>query len=123
MTFTAHKNRRVYPVDLYNPPDQPHCIHFANFCTDHQSCPWDHWRGGRPERNWPHYVEYDGETGQWGYTRLNREEIADLKRLEAYEAEIRANAAAVEAERRKIILDRAAEDPAFRALVEHLGIK
>lgn len=131
MPFTAHKDRRVYPPDLYSPPEQPHHIHRVEddegnpiVCTDHRpkACPDEHWIGGHPEVDHPHHVEYDGETGQWGYTRLTDEEIADLKVLEQFEAEQRATAQAAADERLTTLRRRATKDPDFAALLEHLGL-
>jgi len=89
MAFT----KKRYPTDPYERPDQPHHIHKANGCGDHRKevCPESHWIGGRPEESHPHHVEWDGETGRWGYTRLTKEEIIDLQLLWEYESELALN--------------------------------
>lgn len=82
----------------------------------------DRWEGGAPDPEHPHHVEVDVSTGLVGYTRLTDEQVAEQEARAAEEATARASIDAQLRERQDIIRARAKEDPAFKALAEHLGI-
>lgn len=64
MTFEFEFNKR------------PHHVHIEPSCTRQHECGDDHWIGGRPDPNHPHFVEHNVSTGLTGYTRLTAKEIA-----------------------------------------------
>jgi hypothetical protein len=100
----------------------PHHVHVETSCTDHRDCSDEHWEGGRPEPEHPHHVEVDCSTGLVGYTRLTAEEIAER---EAQAVEVAKQQAIIDAklkDRQDLVRARAKDDPAFKALAEHLGI-
>jgi hypothetical protein len=138
MAFDVQNTRRLYPTNLYEPPADPHHIHLAPclsecdlehdhvpVCVDHgiEACPASHWLGGHPVPNHPHHVEFDGSTGQWGYTRLTQEEISDLEQLADFERECQQEQEERVRQRIALIRAKAEHDPAFLALAEHLGIR
>ena len=92
---------------------KPHHVQYSDGLWDER---------GEPEREHPHHVEIDLSTGMVGYTRLSPTEVKEQKA----EAE-KYHKAALELEkvrekRLAAIKGKAREDPAFRALAEHLGI-
>src|SRR6266851_122287 len=97
-------------------------VHVETSCIDHRDCPDDHWEGGRPEPEHPHYVEVDCSTGLVGYTRLTDEEIGKNIAQASEAGNLRDQAAAALEARYELIRGRAEEDPVFKAIAEILGI-
>ena|SRR6266851_10321116 len=100
----------------------PDHVHVETSCIDHRDCPDDHWEGGRPEPEHPHYVEVDCSTGLVGYTRLTDEEIAERARLAEIATKERVEQEKAALKRQAALAVRAAKDPDFKLLLEHLGI-
>ena len=113
----------VHKQGPYERPAEPHHIHLDPDCTNQLECGDDHWQGGRPQPDWPHHVEVDHSTGRVAYTRHTPEEKADYEKADAFLNEQLEKAQAAVTARYDIIRGRAKDDPAFRAIAEHLGIQ
>jgi hypothetical protein len=103
-------------------PDHVH-LYVEPHCGNHLECDGeDHWKGGKPQVDYPHWVEIDVETQLVGYTRLTDKEIAHQREVEIQEQKKIDESFKKVARRVAIMRGKAEEDPAYAILLEHLGI-
>lgn len=98
---------------MFSAHPKPHHVQYPDGIWDER---------GEPEREHPHHVEIDISTGMIGYTRLTAAEIAANKAEGAKLDKAQAELEKARDRRVGIIKGKAREDPAFRAIAEHLGI-
>lgn len=81
------------------------------------------WDGGKPEVGIAYLVEIDVSTGLVGYARPTKKELAELSEQERLMLAAEAILQKKLDDRTALIRAKAAEDPAYAALAEHLGIR